>query len=117
MLPLFAEVPDWAPWATMTVGGAVAWIATWLATRQEKRRTEKKEDEKGIVEHQGETIKRLSRELDALSIKSEKQGTLIGRLLGHVGRLEGIMIAKGMEFEQFDLDGTAEHKPIASGGK
>lgn len=118
MLPLFAEVPDWAPWATMTIGGAIAWAATWLAGRHEKKRSEKKEDEQSIVEHQGETITRLSRELDEVKVRCEKLQTLSGRMLGHIGYLEGLITGKGgIEFKRFDLDGTAEHKPLATGVK
>lgn len=117
MQPLFAEMPDWVPWLAATAGGAIVWAATWFANRDRQKRADQKDDEKGIVEHQGETIERLSRELGDVRVKCDKQGTLIGRMLGQIGYLEGIMTAKGMEFKRFDLDGTAEHVPLAVGGK
>lgn len=117
-MPLFAEMPDWIPWLAATAGGAAVWLATWLTTRRKELRAEEKEDEKGIVKHQGETIERLSRELEDVRNRCEKQGNLIGRMLGHIGYLEGLMTAKGgMEFKRFDLDGTAEHMPLPAGGK
>lgn len=117
-MPLFAEVPDWVPWLSTAAGSAIVWAATWFATRRKEKRAEDKEDEKGIVAHQGETIKRLSHELDEVRVRCDKQGALIGRMLGHIGYLEGLMTAKGgMEFKRFDLDGTAEHIPLPSGGK
>ena len=115
---LFAAMPDWVPWLAATAGGAIVWAANWLTNRARQKRADAKDDEKGIVEHQGSTIERLSRELDDVRVRCEKQGTLIGRMLGHIGYLEGLMTAKGgMEFKRFDLDGTAEHIPLQTGGK
>lgn len=110
MGPLFAEVPDWVVFIIATLGPAIAWGATWFAGHRSRQRSEHKEDQKGIVDHQEALIKRQGEEITKLNQRADNHDHLIQRLLQHVGYLEGIMTAKGEKFRPFNIDGSDIHR-------
>ena len=113
-MPLLAEVPDWAIFASSTFGAAVVWLASYLATRRKESRQERKEDEKGIVDHQAQLISRLTKQVDELTARLDHQNAKLNTVLAHMGYLEGIMTAKGIEFRKYIEDGTAETAALNS---
>lgn len=114
-MPLFAEVPDWIPFLSTTLGGVAVWAATYYSSQHKVRREERKEDEKGIVEHQSELIDRLTAEMTELRDRSERQGERLTKAIAHMMYLEGIMESQGIKFRPFGSDpsgGTGLHEAL-----
>lgn len=116
---LFAETSDGAV-AILTVigtmvGGAAVWMASYFAGRRKERRTELKEDERGIVSHQEKLITRLSQEIDVLRGRVDAQNTKTSRLIAHMSYLEGIMVALKIDFRPYVPE--PDPLPVSGGTK
>lgn len=116
-MPLFAEVPEWVMFASTTAGGAAVWLATWITTRRKEARAERKEDEKGIVDHQSELIERQTAAISDLQGRCDRLNDTLTKVLSHMGYLEGILAGKGIEFQRFNLDGTDVHRSLREAGR
>lgn len=126
LLPTFATMTLFAALENETVaallalaiplGGGVAWLAGYLSSRRKELRSEKKEDEKTIVDHQDAVIQRLDKEATDQRIELKQIRDLLTKMTGHLRYLEGVMESRGIPFRPWDdpdTDGSGPHKPLS----
>lgn len=108
MEPLFAvEASDGSIAIIVTlsgmVGAAGVWVANWLSGRHDKRRAEKKEDEKTIVDHLKEVEERCNQENRELKLDIKHTNKRLLAVMNHLMYLEGILESKGIRFRRMDM--------------
>lgn len=104
------------------VGGAVTWAFNAVLEWQSRRRKERKEDEKSIVQHLETLVERLRidngdlhAEVDQLRADLTKEQLFGERVLGYIRYLETLLRVKRIPFDPFDPGSGSAHEMPAAG--